>query len=77
MALTVSAIAGLALLPALAKLADRTGSGARTADTTIGPATVDDRVVVPGPSAGCVTMLVKPRPDGTTVRASGTCFAVG
>jgi hypothetical protein len=75
--LTVSALAGLALLPVLDRLAERIGAGGRTADTTIGPATVDDRVVVPGRSAGCVTMLVKPLPDGTTVMASGTCFTVG
>jgi hypothetical protein len=73
---TVSAVLGLLLLPLLSQLADHARDGGRAAKSAA-PAVVDDRVVVPGTSAACVTMLVKPRPDGVTLNVSGTCFLVG
>ncbi|HEY6793881.1 MAG TPA: hypothetical protein VI248_04275 [Kineosporiaceae bacterium] len=37
----------------------------------------DGRVVVPGKSADCPLMLVRPRDSGTTTDVPGACFAVG
>jgi hypothetical protein len=72
----VSAVVGLATLPIIGLLAAdiRIAKPDRSPTSTT---TTDDRVVVPGPSGGCLTMLVKPRKPGTTANLTGTCFAVG
>jgi hypothetical protein len=73
----VSALVGLGMLPVLAQLNARLGTSGPDGPAGVPSAPADDRVVIPGPSAGCVTMLVKPRPDGATRNVSGTCFVVG
>jgi hypothetical protein len=72
-ALGVSLIVGLAALVVIAQLVAH-GIGGNTGAGSAGP---DSRVVVPGPSAACLIMLVKPHPDGTTANVAGTCFMVG
>jgi hypothetical protein len=77
--LAVSVLVCLVMLPLISWLADQfRPSGSRTLGGVTLPVTVhDDRVVVPGLSAQCLTKLVKPRADGTTNGISGVCFTVG
>jgi hypothetical protein len=73
----VSALVGLVMLPVLAQINARLGTLGPDGPARVPSAPADDRVVVPGPSAGCLTMLIKPKPDGVTRDVRGTCFAVG
>jgi hypothetical protein len=74
-----SALAGMAVVLLITQFTQQADSDSSTSSSHGGASTadVDDRVMVPGVMSGCVTMLVKPRPDGTTENVSGTCFAVG
>jgi hypothetical protein len=74
----ISAAAGLITVTLLAQftaLADTDEPHNDSRGTT--STDLDDRVTVPGLASGCVTMLVKPRADGTTTQVGGTCFSVG
>lgn len=73
---SISAAVGVAALPLIGVLASdvRIGGPAQGASSSNA---VDDRIVVQGPSVDCLTMLVKPREDGTAADTTGTCFSVG
>lgn len=72
-AIGLSVVVGVVSLMVIVQVMGRGGGAAA------GPASmaVEDRVVVPGPSAECPTMLVKPQQDGNTSHVPGTCFSVG
>ena len=76
LSVSVSALAAAVVLTLLSNRAALSGAGSPSG-SAVRPAPVDDRVLVPGLSPGCATMLVKPRPDGTTANIAGTCFSVG
>lgn len=76
-AITLIALTGSALLVLLVVFSGRIEAAAHRTTGQVTTPPVDDRVVVPGPSADCLVWLVKPRPDASTNGVPGTCFVVG